>query len=445
MDYAAEYKSKLRSPEEAVKCVRDGDLVDYTGANGFPVKLDEALSKRRDELHHVRVQGNLMFGPINAVECDPSQEHFIYSTWHCSGYERKLCDRGLCFFTPMVFRNLSWYYRQFIHVNVAMMTVGPMDRHGYFNLSCVTGMSKFILDQADIVILEVNEHAPKMRGGFEEVIHVSDADMIVESGLESYPVVPAAAPKAEDIKIASYILPHIADGATIQLGIGGMPNALGEQIAKSDLRDLGMHTELCSDAYLSMFLEGKLTNRRKTINKNKGVAGLVTGSRALYDWVDDNPGVITAPLSYVNDPAVIAQHDGMISINGCVSADLYGQVCSESSGTRQISGTGGQLDFLTGAAMSRGGKAFLCMTSSFTDKAGVRHSRIVPTFNGDIVTSPRSQAYYIVTEYGCVNLAGKSTWERADALISIAHPDFREELIKAAEAQRIWLPENRRP
>lgn len=444
MDYNSEYKRKLTTPEEAVRCVKDGDWVDYTGANGFPVKLDEALSKRRDELHHVRVQGNLMFGPIRVVEADPSQEHFVYNTWHCSGYERKLCDSGLCFFTPMVFRNLSWYYRQFIHVNVAMMTVAPMDRHGYFNLSCVTGMSKFILDQADIVIVEVNEHAPRMRGGFEEVVHISDVDMIVESGLSSYPVIPAAAPKAEDIQIAYHVMPHIADGATVQLGIGGVPNALGEQIARSDIKDLGMHTELCSDAYLSMFLEGKLTNRRKTINRNKGVAGLVTGSRALYDWVDDNPGVITAPLSYVNDPAVISQHENMVSINGCVSADLYGQVCSESSGTRQISGTGGQLDFLTGATMAKGGKAFLCMTSSYTDKNGVRRSRIVPTFSGDIVTSPRSQAYYIVTEYGCVNLAGKSTWERADALISIAHPDFRDELIKAAEAQRIWLPENKR-
>lgn len=193
-----------------------------------------------------------------------------------------------------------------------------------------------------------------------------------------------------------------------------------------------------------MFLEGKLTNHRKAINKNKGVVGLVTGSQPLYDWVDDNPGVITCPLSYVNDPSVIAQHDNMVSINGCVSADLYGQVCSESSGTRQISGTGGQLDFLTGATMSKGGKAFLCMTSTYADKDGVKHSRIVPTFSGDIVTSPRSQAYYIVTEYGFVNLAGKSTWERAAALISIAHPDFREELIRAAEAQKIWLPENKR-
>ena len=230
----------------------------------------------------------------------------------------------------------------------------------------------------------------------------------------------------------------------MQLGIGGMPNALGELIAKSDLKDLGMHTELCSDGYLEMFKQGKLTNRRKTINQNKGVLGIAIGSRELYDWVDDNPGVVGCPISYVNDPQIIAQHDNMISINGCLTADVYGQVCSESVGTRQISGTGGQLDFLTGATMSRGGKAFLCMTSTFKTKSGELKSRIVPTLSGDIVTTPRSQAYYIATEYGVVNLAGRSTWERAEALISIAHPDFRDELIKAAEQQKIWLPTNKR-
>ena len=164
----------------------------------------------------------------------------------------------------------------------------------------------------------------------------------------------------------------------------------------------------------------------------------------MNQWLSDNPGFAGYPLSYVNDPYIIAQNDNMISINSCISADLYGQVSSESSGTRQISGTGGQLDFVTGASMSRGGKAIICMTSSFVDRSGNMHSRIVPSFSGDIVTTPRSQVYYLATEYGIVNLAGLTTWERADALISIAHPDFRDELIKAAEAQRIWLPSNKR-
>ena len=205
-----------------------------------------------------------------------------------------------------------------------------------------------------------------------------------------------------------------------------------------------MHTELCSDGYLAMFRAGKPTNRRKPLHPGKGVYGLAVGSEELYDWINDNPGLMAMPLSYVNDPYVIAKNDGMISINGCLNADLYGQVASESAGTRQISGAGGQLDFVTGATLSRGGKAFLCMSSTFRDKAGVLHSRVLPRFGGDIITTPRSQAYYVVTEYGAANLAGRSTWERADAMISIAHPDFRDELIRAAEQQKIWLPSNKR-
>ena len=445
MDYFVEYKSKLRSPEEAVSLIKSGDWVDYSTNVAFPKALDEALSKRRDELHGIRIQGNLTLGPVQCVECDPEGEHFIYCTWHCSGYERKLCDRGRGFFTPMVFRNLAWYYENFLHVNVCMLTVSPMDKHGYFSFGPTCGISKTICDKADIVILEVNENLPRVLGGYGEAIHISEVDCVVEGNNEPIPELPNPAPTEADAKIAEFVLPHIVDGATVQLGIGGMPNALGELIAKSDLKDLGMHTELCSDGYLAMFKQGKLTNKRKTINNGKGVLGLAIGSRELYDWIDLNPGIAGFPLSYVNCPEVIAQHENMISINACVSADLYGQVCSESSGTRQISGTGGQLDFLTGAAMAKGGKGFLCMTSTFTDRSGKVHSRIVPTFTGgDIVTSPRSQAYYMATEYGICNLAGRSTWERAEALISLAHPDFREELIEAAEKQHIWLPSNKR-
>lgn len=444
MDLISQYKSKLRTADEAVMAVKSGDWVDYTTNVGFPKGLDAALAKRRDELKNVRIQGNLMFGPISTVECDPEGKHFNYCTWHCSGYERKLCDRGRGFFTPMIFRNLSWYYENFLDVDVCMVTVSPMDKHGFFSFGSSVGVAKSICRKAKAVIVEVNENVPRILGGCDEAIHISEVDMIVEGANEPLAELSNPAPSEADRKIASYVLPHIKSGATIQLGIGGMPNALGELIADSDLRDLGMHTELCSDGYLAMFKEGKLTNRLKTVNRDKGVLGLAIGSHELYDWVDDNPAIAGFPLSYVNSPEVIAAHDNMISINACVSADLYGQVCSESSGTRQISGTGGQLDFLTGASMSKGGKAFLCMTSTYTDRAGQLHSRIVPTFNGDIVTSPRSQIYYIATEFGIANLAGRSTWERAEALISLAHPDFRDELIKNAEKQRIWLPSNRR-
>lgn len=444
MNYEQEYRRKLRTPEEAVQAVKSGDWVDYTTNVCFPTLLDAALARRRDQLTDVKIRGNLLFGPIQTVECDPSREHFCYNSWHCSAYERRLCDRGLCSYIPMLFRNVVPYYRHFLTVNVAMMAVTPMDRHGYFNLSCAAGVAKGILDKADIVILEVNEHLPRIYGGFDECIHIDQVDFIVEGAHPPLPQFHIAPPTEEDLRIADWIVPHIPSGATLQLGIGAMPNVIGARLAESDLQDLGMHTELCGDAYYELFRAGKLTNARKAIHKNKGVTGIVFGSQALYDWVDENPGVMVAPLEYVNAPETIGQLDDMISINSCISADLYGQVCAESAGLRQISGTGGQLDYLTGASMSRGGKAFICMSSSFTGKDGVRRSRIVPHFQGDIVTDPRSQAYYLVTEYGGVNLAGRSTWERAEGLISIAHPDFREELIAAAEAQKIWRRSNRR-
>ena len=439
-----EYRAKLRTPEQAVRAVKSGDWVDYTTSLGFPILLDAALAKRRDELTDVKIRGNLLFGPIQTVECDPTREHFCYNSWHCSGYERKLCDKGLCNYIPMIFRNVVPYYRHFLTVNVAMMCVTPMDKHGYFNLSCATGVARGILEKADIVILEVNERLPKIYGGFDESIHISEVDYVVEGEHPPLPQFPIAPPTEEDVKIADLIVPYIVDGATLQLGIGGMPNVVGARLAESDLKDLGMHTELCGDAYYELYKAGKLTNRRKSHQRGKGVTGIVFGSRSLYDWVDQNPGVVVEPLEYVNAPETIGKLDNMISINNCIAVDLYGQVCAESAGLRHISGTGGQLDYLTGAAMSKGGKAFICMTSSFVDKTGVRRSRVLPHFGGDIVTDPRSQAYYIVTEYGAVNLAGRSTWERAELLVSIAHPDFREDLIAAAEDQKIWRRSNKR-
>ena len=439
-----EYRSKLCTAQEAVQLVKSGDWVDYSSNNGFPVSLDAALAKRRDELHNVKVRGNLLPGPIAVAECDESLEHFVYNSWHCSAYERRLCDKGRAFFTPMVFRNLGWYYKNYLTVDVSMVSVSPMDRHGYFSLSCAVGVARDIIEKAKIVILEVNEAMPRIHGGERECVHISEVDKVVEAGYRPLWEMLSPPPSDTDMAIARHIFPYIVDGATIQLGIGGMPNALGELIADSELKDLGMHTELCSDGYLAMFKAGKLTNRRKTLHPGKGVLGLAIGSKELYDWVDDNPGIAGFPLSYVNSVETIAGNDNMISINGCLNVDLYGQVNSESSGSRQISGTGGQLDYVLGASQAKGGKSFLCMSSTYTDKAGQRHSRILPGFAGDIVTTPRSQCHYIVTEYGAVNLAGMNTWQRADMLISIAHPDFRDELIKKAEEQRIWLPSNKR-
>lgn len=444
MRYDNQYREKLRTPDEAVKIVKSGDWVEYTTTNGFPALLDEALSKRKEELTDVKIRGNLIFGPIQVVECDPEREHFIYNSWHCSAYERRLCDRGLCNYIPMVFRNVVQYYKNFLEINVAMIAVTPMDAHGYFNLSTSIGIAKGILDKADVVIVEVNENLPKLCGAIGDCIHISEVDMVVEGKHAPLKQVALDQPTETEIAIAKHIMPYISDGSTLQLGIGGLPGVIGKMIANSDLKDLGMHTELCSDAYYYMHRAGKLTNKNSSFNPGKGVFGIAFGTNTLYEWIDENPGIIAYPLEYVNSPEIISRIDNMISINSCISTDLYGQVCAESSGTRQISGTGGQLDFLTGASMSKGGKAFICMPSVFKEKDGELESNIKPFFNGDIVTSPRSQLYYLVTEYGAVNLVGRSTWERAEMIISIAHPDFRDELIQAAEKQNIWRRSNKR-
>ena len=437
-DYYAEYRSKLRTPEEAVKVIKSGDWVDYNTATSKPTLLDEALAKRKDELFDVKVRGNMLDGPLHIVEEDPQQEHFTYHTWHCSSYERKLCDKGQCFFTPMVFHNLTAYYHFFIDVDVAMISLPPMDRHGFFNFSINTGTAAEILRQAKTVIVEVNENLPYVRGGYDDCIHISDVDYVVEgyhapfAERKPHPITP------QEQKIAEHLLPYIVNGSTLQIGVGGMATAIGKLLADTDLKDLGMHTELCTDAYLTLHEAGKLTNRYKTLNPGKSVMGFAIGSPALYDWIDNNPSIKGYPLEYVNKPQVIGQIDNMVSINSCISVDLYGQVSAESVGTRQISGTGGQLDFLEGASISRGGKSFICLNSTYRDKDGCLHSCIVPHFNGEIITSPRSQVYFIATEYGVVNLEGAASWERAQRLISIAHPSFRGWLEEEAAKLRIW-------
>lgn len=445
MNFQQMYQSKLKTADEAVKLVKDGDWVDYSTGIGFPPLLDAALAKRKDELHDVKIRGSLAMSPIQVMEQDRERKTFTYNSWHYSGYERKLSDAGLCNYIPMLFRNIASYYRNYLTVNVAMISVAPMDDKGYFNFSFVNCTTKAILDVADIIILEVNEHMPNVYGGQEDCIHISEVDVVVEGEHKGLAVLPTPPTTEIDEKIASLILPHIPNGATIQLGIGGMPNSVGKLMAESDLKDLGMHTELLSDGFLDLYEAGKLTNRCKTLHKGKGIFGIALGSQKLYDWVGENQGMLSFPMDYVNQPRVMAQIDNMISINNCIAVDLYGQVSSESAGTRHISGTGGQLDFATGAYDARGGKGFICMTSSYTDKNGELQSRILPKFTtGDIITTPRTQAFYIVTEYGIVNLSGRSTWERAEMLISLAHPDFRDHLIQDAEKQKIWRASNKK-
>ncbi|MDD2402042.1 MAG: acetyl-CoA hydrolase/transferase C-terminal domain-containing protein [Clostridia bacterium] len=445
MNFHSEYKSKLRTAKKAVQIVKSGDWVDYTFGLTVPVALDQALADRKEELKDVKVRGAFSSHPLQVIEKDPLRETFFYSSWHLSGYERRMSDKGLCNYCPMIFRNMPLYYNKSLTVDVAMFMVAPMDKYGYFNLSVTNSANLAIAKNARTVIVEVNTKMPRALGGNSEVIHISDVDYIVEGDNPDLYTVQDIQPTEVDLKVAKQIVNKLEDGTNIQLGVGGMPNSVGKMIAQSDLRDLGMHTEMMVDAYLDIFKAGKLTNKRKNINKNKGIWTFCVGSKELYDWVDDNPGLASYPVDYTNDPTIIGQQDKMVSINNCIEVDLFGQVSAESVGTRAISGTGGQLDFVTGAYQSKGGKSFVCFSSTYVDKkTGEVKSRVLPTLpSGEVVTDPRSQVHYFVTEWGMANLAGRSAWERAELIIGIAHPDFREELIQDAQKMKIWRYSNK--
>lgn len=446
MDYQNEYRGKLLSPSEAARLVTSGDWVDFGLNSNIPVLFDEALAQRKGELRDVKIRGGLAPRPLQIIEQDPEQESFNYNSWHFSGLERRYHDRGLCSYIPMTYRNLPVYYRQWLDVDVACFAVTPMNKDGFFNLSLTVSAGKAVLNRARKVILEIDENLPWAMGGYDECIHISDVDAVIEGPHAPFPELPASAISETDRAVASLIVPRIRNGSTIQLGIGGMPNAVGAMIAQSDLKDLGAHTEMLCDSYLDMFESGNLTNKRKTIDPGRGVWSLCLGSNRLFQWLHQNPGLCACPVDYVNSPAVMAQHDNLAAINNCVEVDLFGQTCSESAGIRQISGSGGQLDFVTGSFMSKGGQGFICMSSTYYDKKENRmKSRIVPTLTpGSAVTDPRSQAFYLVTEWGIQNLAGRTTWERAERIISLAHPDFRDELIREAEKMKIWRNTNKR-
>ncbi len=447
MDVMKLYQEKLTTAEEAVKVVKSGDWVDYGWCTNHPIKLDAALAARQSELKDVKLRGGVSMWMPEVCKAEDAGEHFTWNSWHCSGVDRKIIGKGMGYFMPMRYSELPRFYRDGnAPVDVAMIQVTPMDAHGNFNFGIVTSHIADMLSVAKTIIVEVNENLPWVNGLTGSEINIADVDMVVEGDNPAVAVLGGGGePSDIDKAVAELIVAEIPDGACLQLGIGGMPNAVGSLIAKSDLKDLSVHTEMYVDGFVEIAEAGKITGKRKNLDKGRQVFAFAAGSEKLYQYIDRNPDVCGAPVDYTNDVHVVSQIDNFISINNAIDLDLFGQVNAESAGVKHISGTGGQLDFVMGAYLSKGGKSFICMSSAFEDKEGNLKSRIVPTLTqGSIATDPRSSIHYLVTEYGMINLKGIPTWERAERIISIAHPEFRDQLIQDAEKMGIWRNSNKR-
>ncbi len=446
MDFTQEYKQKLVTADEAVKTVRSGDWVDYGWCTNTAESLDKALAKRTDELTDVNVRGGILFKLPAIFEREDAGEHFTWNSWHMSGVERHLINRGCAYYAPIRYSELPRYYRDSATPSrVAMFQVAPMDAHGYFNFGPSASHLGAMCERAEVIIVEVNENMPRCLGGTECGIHISDVTYIVEGENPPIGELGAGGPATDvDKTVAKLIVDEIPNGACLQLGIGGMPNAVGSLIAESDLKDLGVHTEMYVDAFVDIAKAGKINGSKKQIDRFRQTYAFGAGTKKMYDYIDDNPELMSAPVDYTNDIRSISAIDNFISINNAVDLDLFGQVNAETAGIKHISGAGGQLDFVLGAYLSNGGKSFICCSSTFKTKNGQLKSRILPTLNpGSVVTDTRANIHYLVTEYGKVNLKGLSTWQKAEAIISVAHPDFRDELIKEAEKMHIWRRSNK--
>ncbi|HHY26687.1 MAG TPA: butyryl-CoA:acetate CoA-transferase [Desulfitobacterium dehalogenans] len=443
--WVEEYRRKLTTPDKAVGVVKSGDWIIYSyAANTLPV-LDMALAQRTPELRDIQLLAGVSMRPHAVVKADPRGEHFTWDCVHFSVIDRKYYEMGRAFYVPLRYSEVPRYILENIsHIDVFMVQVSPMDQHGNFNFGPTISHYPAAAEKAKIVIVEVNEDMPIAHGGYGNYIHVSEVDYIVEGGHTGMPQIPTTPMTDIDRKIAQYVLDDLRDGDCIQLGIGAMPNALGQMIAASDLKDLGVHTEMLVDSYVDMWEAGRISGRKKQIDKGRMVYTFAGGTQKLYDFIHNNPQVAGYPVDYTNDRFIASRNDNLVSINNALEIDLSGQVCSETIGPRMISGAGGQLDFVDAAYNSKGGRSFICMESTFTDAEGKRHSRIRPLLTeGAVVTDTRPMVQYVATEYGMVNLKGGTTWQRAERLIGLAHPDFREDLIKEAEKLKIWRRSNK--
>lgn len=423
---------KRITAEAAAELVQSGMWLDYGGSFSQPDVFDTALAKRRDELQNVKIRSVLTVRPRAVLEEDPEGKTFHWVSLHFSGYDRKMHDIGRANYMPVNLGEVPDYYRRFIDpIDIVILKARPMDAEGNFNLSGTTIWSRALIERARMVIIEETTGLPHVLG--EGVsIHVDEIDYVIAGDNTPVPELPNPAATDVDKAVAHLIIGEIEDGACLQIGIGGMPNAVCSQLQESNARDLGIHTEMMTDGIIDLYRAGLISGERKQLNQGKMVCSFALGSKYLYETIDRNPDIEFHTVDYTNAPHNIMKNDNVVAINNTTQIDLTGQAASETAGHRHLTGTGGQAQFVRGAYASSGGKSFICLASTF-EKNGERQSRIKLSLTpGNTVTTTRADMMYVVTEHGITNLKGKSVAERAQALIGLAHPDFREGLEREA-------------
>lgn len=432
MSWLTEYQNRFVSAEQAVGAIESGQRVFLTGNCSVPQLLLKALVDRARSLENVEIIQVLTVGP--APQAAPEMRgHLNINTLFISDNIRAAVHEGRADFTPCLLSEVPLLFRSnALPLDVALIHVSPPDEHGFCSLGIEAGLTKTPAQTARVVIAEVNQQMPRTLG--DSFIHFSKIDYAVPV---DYPL--AELPQDEigqlNMQIGQNVAELIEDGSTMQIGIGAIPNAVLHYLTGK--RDLGVHTELFSDGVMNLVQKGVINNERKSLHPGKIVSGFILGSHSLYDFVDDNPIVELHPTEYVNDPFVIAQNERMVSINSAIEIDLTGQVCADSIGPKFYSGVGGQMDFVYGAARSKGGKPIIAMPSTAVLKDGRRISRIVSMLRqGAGVVTTRNHVHYVATEHGVAHLHGKTIRQRARALIDIADPEFRDELERQGKELR---------
>ena len=429
------YRSKLISADDAAAMVKSGDVIDYYAFYASSQYFDAALAKRAGELENVTIRSELRLAPpMQVFAADPLGKSFRLHSLFFGPLENMVPRHCAASIPGRLARYESLFERGDLRSDFAAFMVSPPDADGYLHFCPCPALAKVDALTAKCFIAEINESYYPMRGSDDCRIHLSQAGYILEGHNPPLIDVPSPPPTDVEVKIADRVLGEIVDGACLQIGYGSVPMAIAKRIAESGLKDLGIHTEVLPEGIMHIYKAGKITGARKAIDRGKIIASILIGTRELIEFGRDCPDICFQSSSYTNDPAIMSRNDNLVTVNAFLEVDLLGQVNAESIGHRTISGTGGQIDFAIGSDLSKGGKAILCGPSTYTKKNGAVASRIVPTLTpGSVVTTPRSCVQYVATEHGIVNLRGRNLWERAELLIRIAHPDFRDQLLQAAQ------------